>query len=245
MPVETANGVNELLENVNDILIQFPVDFKTVTVEEKSVILTDNENDYPDMPSTPVQEENVIASDDESDSTNVLSTPVQLEDGDSNAGNKSSKGRKLSLKSTHPLRAPCSCKNKCILKICDVRRRKIHEQFWRLPKNEQNHHLYKSILTKSISRRRPRKPDCGKTRTASRSYLLKDECGSDQTVCKTMFLATFGYKSDKVISNLFLCNMPTKIKPIQDRRGKHSPKHKMTEDVKDLISSHIKIQSLY
>ena len=29
MPVETANGVNELLENVKDILIQFPVDFKT------------------------------------------------------------------------------------------------------------------------------------------------------------------------------------------------------------------------
>ena len=125
----------------------FPWISKQVTVEEKSVILTDNENDYTDVPSTPVQEENVISSDDESDSTNVLSTPVQLEDGDSNAGNKSSKRSKLSLKSTHPLRAPCSCKNQCILKICDVRRRKIHEQFWRLQKNEQNHHLYKSILT--------------------------------------------------------------------------------------------------
>ena len=238
VPVETENVVNELLENVNDILIQFPVDFKTVPVEENSVILTGNENDHPDVPSTLVQEENVIVSDDESDYT-VLSTPVQLEDGDSNAVNKSSKRRKLSLKSTHPLRAPCSCKNKCILKICDVRRKQIHEQFWRLPKNEQNHHLYKSILTKSISRRRPRKPDCGKIRTASRSYILKDECGSDQTVCKTMFLATFGYKSDRVISNLFLCNTPTKIKPNKDRRGKHSPKHKMTDDVKDLISSHI------
>ena len=133
VPVETENVVNELLENVNDILIQFPVDFKTVPVEENSVILTGNENDHPDVPSTLVQEENVIVSDDESDYT-VLSTPVQLEDGDSNAVNKSSKRRKLSLKSTHPLRAPCSCKNKCILKICDVRRKQIHEQFWRLPK---------------------------------------------------------------------------------------------------------------
>ena len=96
-----------------------------------------------------------------------------------------------------------------------------------------------TIYIRSVSRRCQKKPDCGKTCTASRSYLLKDECGSDQTVCKTMFLATFGYKSDKVISNLFLCNTPTKIKPIQDRCGKHSPKHKMTEEVKDLISSHI------
>ena len=63
VPVKTANGMNELLENVNDILTQFPVDFKTVTVQEKSVILTDNENenDYPDLPSTPFQDENVIA----------------------------------------------------------------------------------------------------------------------------------------------------------------------------------------
>ena len=156
------------------------------------------------MPSTPVQEEIVIASDNESDSTNVLSTPVQLEDGCN--VNKSSKRRKLSLKSTHPLRAPCSCKNKCILKISDVRRRKIHKQFWELPKNEQNHHLYKSILTRSVSRRRPKKPDCGKTRTAARSFFFKDECGSDQTVFKTMFLATFGYKLDKVISNEYQAN---------------------------------------
>ena len=86
VPVGTANGMNELLENVNAILVQ-----STVTVQEKSVILTDNENDYPDLPPTPVQEENVIVSDDESDSTNVLSTPVRLEDGDINAVNESSK----------------------------------------------------------------------------------------------------------------------------------------------------------
>ena len=86
VPVETENVVNELLENVNDILIQFPVDFKTVPVEENSVILTGNENYHTDVPSTLVQEENVIVSDDESDYT-VLSTPVQLEDGDSNAVN--------------------------------------------------------------------------------------------------------------------------------------------------------------
>ena len=60
-------------------------------------------------------------------------------------------------------------------KFSDIRRQ-IHEQFWKLPKDEQNHHLFKSILTKSVSRHRPWKEEA-KNRSAFRKYHMKDEYG--------------------------------------------------------------------
>ena len=68
---------------------------------------------------------------------------------------------------------------------------------------------------------------------------MKDEYGNDHVVCKIMFLGTFGYKSDKVLSNIFACNTPTKIKPMLDRRGSHNPKHKMSEALRESICLHI------
>ena len=168
--MKDEDGIYDLLENVNSILGGIPA----------------NINDYQEA--NRVMNNNEIDSEKE-DSMQLLSEIDENMPPEDNPS-KSSKRRKISLKSTHPLRPPCKCKNICSSKFSEIRRKQIQEQFWALPKNEPNHHLFKSILTTSVSRHRPRKEEANK-RSASRNYHMKDEYGNDHVVCKMMFLVTF------------------------------------------------------
>ena len=141
MKEKTEDGIGDLLENVNSILSGFPANINDY--QETNRVMNNNEIDFEKEDSMELLLEN-----DES----IIIPP---EDNPSK-GSKSSKRRKISLKSTHPLRPPCKCKNICSSKFSEIRRRQIHENFWALPKDEQNHHLFKSILTTSVVKASPK-----------------------------------------------------------------------------------------
>ena len=64
---------------------------------------------------------------------------VYEEDLDLNTGgaNKSSLKCKRSLVDTHPLLPPCNCKKKCVDNFPDAKRRKIHEEYWKISPSQQ------------------------------------------------------------------------------------------------------------
>ena len=58
-------------------------------------------------------------------------------------------------------------------------------------------------------------------------------------VCKVFYLRILGYKYDSVITNIFRDMSPNKIRPPYDKRGKHKPKHALTEEDLNQIDEHI------
>ena len=56
-------------------------------------------------------------------------------------------------------------------------------------------------------------------------------------VCAVFWRQTLGYKYDTIVTKMFNSMSPTKIKPPNDWRGKHTPKHAMTQEY--LIAKHI------
>ena len=58
-------------------------------------------------------------------------------------------------------------------------------------------------------------------------------------VCKDMFLRTFGHKSDKVITTALSTTSPIGMNT-GGKRGKHSPKHKVSEEDRTFLVNHIR-----
>ena len=75
-------------------------------------------------------------------------------------------------------------------------------------------------------------------------YTLKIETGDVQQVCSQFFLGTLGFKKDNVISRIFHKQSPRKRSSFAstfspDQRGKHRPKHKLDEEVRNHKTAHI------
>ena len=85
-------------------------------------------------------------------------------------GSKSSKKRQRSFKSKYTLLKPCSCKKAFLNRINAERRLAIHQQYWNMSYDEQQHHLYQGISCKQIARHRSRNKDSPKMKSMSRQY---------------------------------------------------------------------------
>lgn len=141
--------------------------------------------------------------------------------------------------SNHKLLPPCLCKRKCIENICEERRKDINNQFWKLDYNKRRMWIKNNV--KLIPTKRPRLDSRGDvTRNTSRLYFMMDEEDVDHQVCKVFFLRTLGYTSDKIITvTLQSCDQGS-IMPANDRRGKHEPANKLSDESHQLIVGHIK-----
>ena len=120
---------------------------------------------------------------------------VYKEDLDLNTGgtNKSSSKRKRSLVDAHPLLRPCNCKKKCVDNFPDAKRRKIHEEYWKISRSQQREFIFQRINSELKKRTRIRNSP-KKQRKFTRKYTFRNETGEPIQVCSQFFLNTLGYK---------------------------------------------------
>ena len=136
---------------------------------------------------------------------------------------------------------PHECKfNKCIEKITPDIGDKIFNDFWEelANRDEQAKYVAARVTTKPIQRRRQRDPESTKNRTVTYEYSF-DINGAIVKVCKDTFLKTLN------VSETFVrFIMEKKAKSVSglipaDGRGRHAPKHKLSEDTTLAIKRHI------
>ncbi|XP_076548305.1 uncharacterized protein LOC143306069 isoform X2 [Osmia lignaria lignaria] len=136
---------------------------------------------------------------------------------------------------------PCKCRIRCTEKIDEVSREELHNVFWKTCSWEQRKQ-YVALLVKESPKQRTRcrgnvKSEHRRQVTFTYSLLLK---GEFITVCKCMFLSTFSV-SEKFVRHVM---EKKRISPGgiigPDQRGKHIPKTKKSESVKDRVREHIR-----
>lgn len=137
--------------------------------------------------------------------------------------------------------SPCNCRMHCADKIDEEERKELHKVFWKTCTWEQRKQ-YIALSVKESPKQRTRcrgnvKSEHRRQVTFTYSLLLK---GEFITVCKSMFLSTFAV-SEKFVRHVMDKKRTSPggiIGP--DQRGRHTPKTKKSEDVKDRVREHIK-----
>ena len=134
--------------------------------------------------------------------------------------------------------SPCRCRKRCISKIPEIRRAKIHSEFWSWDYNKRKTWIFHHVKQFNVKNRRENARGIY-DRNFCRLYKMPAEEGNDVIVCKNFFLKTLGYKSDKVITVTLGQTNPDNLSPPPDKRGKHEPKHKISEETLFSVSNHI------
>ena len=149
------------------------------------------------------------------------------------SSSKSSKNRK-SVGDKYPMiygaeNPSCLCKMKCVETIPLERQQQIHKAFWQMEtRDERLQWIFAMIEQNEVhSHRAIKSRTATKNRNITRVYRFLVE-GVYKVVCKKFFLSTLGYKHDAILTNLFKAMTPSKIRPLNDRRGKHTPKHALS-----------------
>lgn len=138
---------------------------------------------------------------------------------------------------------PCVCRMQCTNKIDEKEREELHKAFWKTYTWQQRKQ-YIALSVKESPKQRTRlrniqSEHSSRSRQVTFTYslLLKDEF---ITVCKSMFLSTFAV-SEKFVRHVM---EKKRISPSgiigPDQRGRHTPKTKKSEDVKERVRKHIK-----
>ncbi|KAF7411835.1 hypothetical protein HZH68_000795 [Vespula germanica] len=136
---------------------------------------------------------------------------------------------------------PCNCRMRCSEKVDEQAREELHKVFWKTCTWEQRKQ-YIALSVKESPKQRTRcrgnvKAEERRQVTFTYSLLLK---GEFITVCKCMFLSTFSV-SEKFVRHAMDKKRSSPggiIGP--DQRGRHTPKTKKSEAVKERIREHIK-----
>lgn len=139
-------------------------------------------------------------------------------------------------KEKHQRLKPCSCKyRKCYEKFSEEDLDEIHASYWSNEIDIRRQWVYCHVK-KFPPKRRYGDFDDQPIKNFSNFYYLPNQ-NEDINVCRYMFLSTLGYSNTKFIRTAF--------KNIQkgftqgDKRGKHAPPHKMSEDDNKFIKDHI------
>ncbi|XP_076162898.1 uncharacterized protein LOC143144416 [Ptiloglossa arizonensis] len=135
---------------------------------------------------------------------------------------------------------PCKCRMRCIEKIDELAREELHNIFWKTCSWQQRKQ-YVALSVKESPKQRTRCRGNVKSehrRQITFTYSLLSE-GEFITVCKCMFLSTFAV-SEKFVRHVMDKKRTSPggiIGP--DQRGRHAPKTKKSESVKDRVREHI------
>lgn len=136
---------------------------------------------------------------------------------------------------------PCKCRMRCYEKIDESARKELHNIFWKTC-NWIQRKQYVALSVKESPKQRTRcrgkvKSEHRRQVTFTYSLLLK---GEFVTVCKSMFLSTFAI-SEKFVRHVMNKKRTSPGGVIEpDQRGRHTPKTKKSESVKDRVREHIK-----
>ena len=99
----------------------------------------------------------------------------------------------------YPVLQPCkeSCSKRCITNFSSDDRALINSRFWKLSFTERRQWLAAYINQVDVKNKTSQQKDGG--RLSSREYLLPLKDDKNVIVCRSMFLGTFGFKSDGMI----------------------------------------------
>ncbi|EGI67083.1 PREDICTED: uncharacterized protein LOC105144465 isoform X1 [Acromyrmex echinatior] len=139
---------------------------------------------------------------------------------------------------------PCVCRMHCAEKIDEKEREELHKSFWRIYTWQQRkQYIAKSVKESPKQRTRlrnnvqPERSSRCRQVTFTYSLLLK---GEFITVCKSMFLSTFAI-SEKFVRHVMEKKRMSPSGIIEpDQRGRHMPKTKKSEDIKERVREHIR-----
>lgn len=140
---------------------------------------------------------------------------------------------------------PCVCRMHCADKIDEKEREDLHKAFWRTCTWQQRKQYIALSVKESPKQRTRLRNNILSERSSSRcrqvtftySLLLKSEI---ITVCKSMFLSTFAVSQKFVRDVMEKKRMSPDGIIGPDQRGRHTPKTKKSEDVKERVREHIK-----
>ena len=130
------------------------------------------------------------------------------------------------VESKKPLLEPCNCRAKCVEKLAEPDRVLIHQAYWDMGYSERVTFVMKNVNTVAIKRRKVSQEEYRKQQ--SRVYSL-----NGINVCKVMFMSSLGYSADKFITTAINKNTT------EDLRGRHKPKHSLTEDRREEVTKAI------
>ena len=166
----------------------------------------------------------------------------------------------------HPLLPPCDCKlKKCGDNISKNERQQIHGMFWEQDYSDRrrwlSNHMEETEIKKRYVKVKGKEREAGEgdqeeedhqedqsadeelqvpedfKRNKTFVYRLPMLDGKQLVVCKSMFMSTLGFKSDKVLTTA----MKSTVLGFDsgDKRGRHAPKHKLSDEDLAIIRCHI------
>jgi len=138
------------------------------------------------------------------------------------------------------LKEPCgdNCKLSCKNRISEKRRQTIHSNFWSPSKTVDMRRQYvASVVTQvPIKRRREKTGERKGKRVFTNCYSFEVE-GEKQTVCKKFFLNTLSISQQTVDTAVKKKKEGGIVTP--DKRGRHQPVNKISEEVRKNVRNHI------
>lgn len=138
------------------------------------------------------------------------------------------------------LKEPCddNCKLSCKNRILEERRQIIHSNFWSPSKTVDIRRQYiASIVTQvPIKRRREKTGERRGKRIFTNCYSFETE-GTKEIVCKRFFLNTLSISQQTVDTAIKKKKEGGIVTP--DKRGRHQPVNKISEDVPQNVRNHI------
>ena len=142
------------------------------------------------------------------------------------------------------LKQSCTCKKKCCNNIPEETRKNIFREFWMntFSWDQRRQFVISMVNEKQKNRSRPRNDSQAGRRKFTKFYHLQIE-NDKIVVCKLMFLNTLGITEKFVRVALSKKKQSGVATP--DERGKHPPKNKLPEEVRESVFAHISSFPVY
>jgi hypothetical protein len=129
-----------------------------------------------------------------------------------------------------------NCKFVCSLNISEDVRSEICKSFWQLGDyRRQKDFILMNVKSESPKRRRPTREtsENSKLRTNSKSFFLLNK-----RVCQSFFLKTLAISNGPLIKAFKHKNIYTNFFDGDDKRGKHTPSNKLSDEIVESIVRH-------
>ena len=156
-------------------------------------------------------------------------------DGEREEEKSKSSRKREGIKIKYHMLQPCTCKQKCSDKIDEEKRKHIFDKFWSMEKRDERIAWIFGMITQE---EKSTTSVASSKRSVVRRYHFNVD-GNAIPVCALFFRHTLGYKHDSIITHMFKNMSEDDITPLSDARGKHKPKHALTDYTLDLIDYHI------
>lgn len=149
---------------------------------------------------------------------------------------RSPEGQRLRDEGQHPVLPGCvnSCKKQCTSKFSSDMRGTINRQYWALQSQRRRDWLKHSCI-RQLPKQLQRTSSINSRRSNTIQWKLEGI-----NVCKPFFLTTLGYKptNDRIVRSV-LEKSDSLVGAPSDKRGKHPPRNKFSDEERNGVKSHI------